>query len=719
MPKAEVIGQRVFPAGVVLAGATLVLTLVGLESFAALAIVLLEGTIALAVLAAAGLAGGWLGRWLGLKDAPQAERLILGAGLGIGFLPLLALGLGSAGWLTRTTAFLLAGGLAFAGLARFILDLRDMGVFRPRAGSAGGDPAVDFDTSLDPPPQRGDQPGVSALKWLWLLVCPFVAIMLLGACLPPGVLWREEGYGYDVLEYHLAVPKIFFEQGRIAFLPNNVYSNFPLSSETLSLLMMALRGDPIEGSFMAVTVNAGLAFLFMGAAWLAGRRFSPRAGLVSGVLAGTTPWIAYLAGIAYTEVGMLALGMCALAAALRGRPLVAGLLAGLACGYKYTAVPLIAFPVSFALLAGGPSWPQRVRSLLIYGGAALITFSPWMARNIVHTGNPFFPLAYSVFGDRSGSWHDELHANWRKIHGSAAAEHTDQPLAARAWARTGRDFRLGAATFALAAIAAFRRRDRWTAALLAMLVAQVVIWLTATHLFARFATVLLLPALVQAGRAVDEKRAAGAIRPSASAPGRPPSPPGGRPRTSLQRRHFLPAACTWGAFVLLIAGSGWNLYHLANLYYDHTRVGGTAIQAYGQTGWFTTGQWPGMGHWGAINALPAGARVMLVGEARTFYSRRPCEYATVFNRQPLAEALEQMQDPAAVVGWLRRQGVTHLLVHWAEIDRLGNTYGFPRNLMKPAVYRILVGAGLKEITHFTYDAMNSRPYATLFEVPRS
>lgn len=708
--------------------------LVSLESIPALAIVVLEGSAALAVLMSAGLAGGWMVRWLGFKQAPWAERLILGAGLGIGLLPIMVLGLSLLGLFTRTAAFLLVGGLALAGLTRLFLDVYDMGLIKPSRNPAGATLPKTYQTAASP-----EAP--ASMNWLWLLVCPFIAIMLLAASLPPGVLWREEGFGYDVLEYHLAVPKIFYEQGRIAFLPDNVYSNFPLSSEMLSLLMMRLRGDPIEASFMAVTVNAGLAVLLMAAAWLAGRRFSPRAGVVAGVLAGTTPWVAYLAGIAYVEVGMLALGMCALAATLNsekvsGRfsekeaagaprktiptPFLAGLLAGLACGYKYTAVPLIAFPVSFALLAGGTSWPQRVRNLLLYGCAALIAFSPWMVRNTVNTGNPFYPLAYSVFGDRSGAWDDELHAAWRKVHGSAAAEHSAEPLLVRAWNLTGGDFRLGAAGFVLAAIGAVRRRDRWTAALLAMLAVQVVIWLTATHLFARFAVVMLLPALVLAGRALTDEHAKGDGQPAAGS-SETPDKPNGITKTRKHGKRGLEAA----GLVLVVAGSGYNLYRLAGLYYDHTRFGGTAIQAYGRTDWFLSGQWPGTRHWGFLNGLGTergpgpSPRVMLVGEARTFYIRVPCEYATVFNRQPLAEALDRAPDPAAVLDWLRARGVTHLLVHWGEMARLADTYGFPPSLMNPGVYQMLVGAGLEEITRFSHGPEGSPPFATLFEVPRS
>lgn len=695
---------------IALVGAILVALMVGAESVPALAIVLLEGTVALAVLTAAGLAGGWGIRWLGMKDAPLAERLILGAALGIGLLSLAMLGLGSLGWLTKPTAFLLAGTATAAGVTRLVLDLRNM------ARTSAADAA---------------QTAGSSLNWLWLLACPFAAIMLLAASLPPGVLWREEGFGYDVLEYHLAVPKLFWEQGRITFLANNVYSNFPLNSEMLSLLMMTLRGEPTEAAFMAVIVNAGLAALFAAGAWLAGRRFSRKAGTVAGVLAATTPWIAYLAGIAYVETGMMAMGMCALAAALPKKgsetisgppaskrtaaPLLVGLLVGLACGYKYTAVPLVAVPVGLALLADRENWRQKLRRVLIFGCGTAMTFSPWLARNAVNTGNPVFPLAYAVFGDRSGTWDDELNHRWQRVHDSPLAERTDEPVIVRAWKRTAGDFRFGAATLLLAGAGAIRRPDRWTAALAAMLIAQLAIWLMVTHLFARFAVVTLLPVLVLAGRALGEEGdtdepTSPARSPRSTTEARQP------PRSPL-RRWSNSAGFQWSLVGVLVLGAVWNLCRLGQLYYDHTRPGGVKVAAYGHVDWFTTGQWPGTQHWAAVNALPADAQVMLVGEARTFYLNRPCAYAVVFNRHPLAETAERAPGPAAVLNWLQQRGMTHLLVDWGEIGRLSETYGFPPVLSDPAFYAALVKAGLQPAGNFTYPD-DRQPYATLFEVPQ-
>ncbi len=713
----------------------MVLTLVaiGTESPVALAVFLMDGVIAIAIIAAAGLSGGWLAAPLLKREAapdPQppatagslehrpldrAERLILGAGLGIGILPLVVLAFGAAGLLTRSVAVALTGMLGLIGAVRVVKELHLRFVLSS------------VDLVRDPQPDR-PKVKLPRVSPLWLIVVPFLALLILGTTLPPGVLWQEEGFGYDILEYHLAVPKTFFEQGQITFLPNNVYSNFPLASEMLSLLMMTLRGDAIEGAFSATSVNIGLAVLFVAAAWLAAENHARGTGLPAGLLAGTLPWIPYLAGIAYVEAGMLALGMCALAAllpAVRGCPelvrrsALAGLLAGLACGFKYTAVPLIAMPLVLLVLGARAPWGRRAMGAVMLGLTAFVAFSPWMVRNVVNTGNPVFPLGYRVLGAEPGVWDDQLQDRWQRAHGWEEWDDGDVPLWWRAIERTIGDFRMGGISLAagerahgedrfryhvipgalliLAFVGLVHARDRSTWLLLLILIVQVGVWVLATHLFARFAVVMALPLVVLASSAL-------APRPQQVAD------------TGRTGRRVV--------FALLLMGAAINLYQFGTLYYHHTRMtvepGQIArIEAYGRTDAFVQGQWPGTEHLKAINELGPRARVMLVGDARSYYCRVPCEYATVFNHHPLAEAIERLPDLKSVLGWLRERGTTHVLVNWSEIVRLSRTYGFEPALdpdRDPTLYARLAAAGLEERQVFSA-APQLPPYATLFEVP--
>jgi hypothetical protein len=684
-----------------------VMVVVAIESVTALAITVIDGGAAFLVLGFAGLAGGWLLPLLGLGDRPWHERLIVGAGLGIGALSLSVLGLGVAGWLTRPAAFVLVGGLGLAGVARLVLDLlrQQRNRLGPTPSAASGTQAVV--SPVLPHHKAGASHGPVAaprskgnrLHWLWLIVCPFVVIAILAACLPPGVLWggpkAEEAYGYDVLEYHLAVPKAFFEQGRIGFLPTNVYSNFPLNSEMLSLLMMVLRGDPIEAAFMAQMANVVLAALLAASAWLAGSMFSRRAGLVAGIAMLTTPWTAYLAGIAYVEIGMLAMGMCALAVVLWAegwpaylvrRGLAAGLLAGLSIGFKYTALPLIAVPVAILLLFCRRSLRERLCALGMFVAGLLIAVSPWLVRNIVNTGNPGFPMGYSVFGARAGLWDAELEARWQKAHGAGGIAEPDRAVIVRLLTRTLGDYRMGGALVVLALAGAARRRDRWTLALLLILVWQALIWTFATHQYARFAVVMLLPLALLVGRLFEIQ-------------------------TPLRGSLIV-----WAIFLI---GAVCNLYRLVDLYYYHTRVTGVdagagpqPVDAYGRTAWFVNGESPT----GILNALDRRAKVMLVGEARVFYVLPPCEYATVFNHHPLAEAVRRDSEAKAVMQWLRQRGTRYILVHWGEVRRLRATYGFCPEINEELFDR-LAGAGLKTVTSFSM-AEGRPPEATLYEVPQ-
>ncbi|HOW69118.1 MAG TPA: hypothetical protein PKY77_00840 [Phycisphaerae bacterium] len=682
--------------------------LVGVESVVAFAVVLIEGMKATAVLAGAGLAGGWLIWLLGLGGRPWHERVILGAGLGVGFLALAVLGLGCLGLLSRGNAVLLVGVVGLAGLIRLAVDVRDLSAASVRARDEAARAGVR---------RPGDR-----MLWLWLLVVPFLALTLLAVCLPPGVLWREEGNAYDILEYHLAVPKAFHDLGRITFLPNNVYSGFPLSYEMLALLMMALRGDAIHAAFAAQFVNVALAVLWLAAAWLAGRAFSPRAGMLAGVLAGVTPWIMYLAGIAYVEIGMLAMGMCALGAMLRAMMttgvaggeaaavggsfagaasfgagsgsgarvaswrwfLLAGMLTGLACGFKYTAVVLIAVPLAVLVVFEVAVWWKKLGHVVLLGLVSAVVFSPWLIRNAINTGNPVYPLGYSVFGSRAGVWDADLEKRWQRAHGSAEAERSSVPMVARVVERTVADERIGPVLILLATWGALVRRDRWTVGLAVMLGVQFVLWLGATHLFARFAVVLLLPLVLLAARLLE------------------------RPVSGLGRVLLA---------VVLVLGAGWNFYAIGGLFYVHTRLGPShePIQAYDKLEWFVKGLWPSMQEVGAINGLDAGAKVMLIGEARTFYLRRRCDYAVVFNHHPLAQAAREIPDDEELLDWLRQEGCTHVLAHWAELGRLDGTYGLDSGLDDALIQR-LMAAGMKEVRVFKLSEDGS-PYATLFEVP--
>ena len=665
---------------------------------------LTDGLVALGIMFAATTFGMWFVP-LFFPAQPLALRwhLIIGAGLGAGLLSLSMLALGGAGLLHRPV---IVGGLLVlgaAGLARLlILLIRHQACLMPE------------DRLFDKQPQGQHFDPVHILL---LGLMPFLALALLATTVPPGVIWAEEGFGYDVLEYHLEVPKEYYQDGQITYLPHNIYSNFPMNAEMLYLLAMVVKGDtPQEGAILGKFLNTLIGVLFVLAAWTIGREYDLVAGVVCALLAGSAPWLMYLCGMAYVENGMLFFGMLSVACLglfadpRRSRDrnwrlvFLAGLFAGLSCGFKYTAVVMIAIPLFIVLvmLAVGqrrsrtrgvpehedPRVPvslgqHRARVILhpaVFLIGTLITFSPWLAKNTVMTGNPVFPLAYDLLGASEGIWTDGLADRWQRGH---QVETRDAPWKARLGRFKERilvDRRLGWWLIALSfPILLSGARSRFDLGLFMMFLLQAVVWLAFTHLFARFAVVMLIPLCVL----------------------------GGRSAIAFPRRGYR------GVFFVAVAAVvALNTYSAGSIYADELLRKNSNV--HGHVEWFYRDCDPDRTVAGYLRQrLSTEDRILMVAEARAFYMPKNVDYCVVFNRNPLAEAVAGAESPEDVIRWLNSKGYTHILVFWDEMHRLRNTYGFWEELT-PKLFTDLETVGLGVIKNFY--AHPARPYATLYEV---
>ncbi len=657
----------------------LVLVGVGLMAPMALVVAVLDGVPAALVLAAATLGGLWPVRWLAPAALPLRWHLLLGAGLGTGVLCLAVLVLGLLGWLSF--------GVAVTGLAASTV----AGVVRLYA--LLGSDRVHLD--------RDERDGAGGWRWLWLAVVPFAVLGVLVAAVPPGLLWAEEGNGYDVLEYHLQMPREYFEAGRIAYAPHNVYANFPANAEMLYLLCMVLKSDAVQAAGMAKMLNLGLAVLVVAVGWLIGRERSPVTGVVTGVVTAATGWLVYLSGVAYVENAMLFFGLLSLAALLRATKddeaeratwrgrfawlVAAGLLAGLACGCKYTAIVLIAIPLAVVAAGGrGRPAPRRVIAVAVFGGAALLAFAPWLVKNAAMTGDPVFPLGGGWVREYPAGWGADEARHFLECHRPALSERTLSARLAMLWTHVPADpaQRFGPLVLVAAVagvMAGRRRRSTWLCAL--VLAVQIGMWLFGTHLYARFAVVLLIPLVALVAAAGD----AMAVPP-----------------------------WRWIAGGLLVPGVLFNAWVAGRLYHAHLFIDGAKLAIEGVPEAFAQGKVSGYEFYGAVNNdLPPDAKVLAIGEARAFYFDRHVDYCVVFNRNPFAEAAGGAGSPSDAIAWLTRHGYSHVLLNWQEIARLrGSRYGFPPQITR-ALFDALVREGLDPIASIR-DTATGRPYGEVY-----
>lgn len=629
----------------------------------------------LIILAALGL-GLALSALLLPKSAQIAWHFIGGAGLGLGFLSIMMLVLGTAGVMSRQLWLAILVVFAAGGLWRIIALIR--------AKSAV------------------DESGES-IRWLWMLVVPFAAIALLSASLPPGYLWPAEGNGYDVLEYHLAAPREFFEAGRILFLPHNIYSNFPFAVEMLYLLTMIVHGDPIAAGVSAQMIHLIMAGLAVAAIWLAGRQISRPAGIVASVLVATCPFVAYLCGLAYVENGLLLYAALALAsvmrllsddyAALPRWALMTGLFGGLACGCKYTGIAVVLIPIAMPFIWRiVRSRSNRLASIACFAVGVLVSFGPWLCRNYINTGNPTFPLARSVFADNGLAWNDDGAARWAEGHLPAPE---DRSIAGRihrlkvevllsGW--FGPIMALSLMTGIAQLIGWATRRQKRTPSTLPawiMILVGVLAWLFFSHLVGRFAVTLIVPASIVLTSTWDSLR---------------------RREAKLLGIVVVVLSALFNLSVFIRACVGADLFRVA------------AIRAGDGTDWFTEGVWPTHAHVPRINKLTAeGHRVLIVADARRYYLNAGVDYCVVFDRNPFAEAAADLSAPE-LINWLREHRYDDVYVDWGEMARLRNSrYGFWDSIDR-GLFERLTGAGLRHVEDFTLGE-KSAVYSSLFEVP--
>ncbi len=522
------------------------------------------------------------------------------------------------------------------------------------------------------------QPDLSRVWWLAL---PGGALLLVAALSPPGWLWDSEYGGYDVLSYHLRLAQEWLASGRIEPVGHNVYSYLPSGMEGLFAWIGSMTLAPTGGAgareglladsgWRAVSGQVFHASLALVSAWTLSR-FVHRAlegidagvrtsAAVSGAVLLGTPWVIVVGSMAYNELGVTALGACAMLVAIEDRVRVVwrgalcGALVGGACACKPTAIVLVAPVVGVLLLGVAPvrSWPALIGAGVVAG---VIALSPWMVRNAAHGGNPVFPQLTGMFG--LAHWDEEQVERYRGAHSfeggpgaraqtllwTAPGSSADDRSVERWRGALNPQFGAVFPAALLAGVIALARPPtrRLAGCLLIGLLAQALGWMFLTHLQSRFLIPCLLPAGALFGLAL------GGVR---------------------TRRVRAPLTFAW---VLVIAGqSVASVVIFAGQRQSRPNFGllGGVEMMRGEP--YEPGV--GLADSGAYinHELEEGAVVLLVGGATPLYLAPEVVYATTWDEPALGEAMASGDDPRSWTGALRGAGVTHALVDLAELERL-------------------------------------------------
>ncbi len=604
---------------------------------------------------------------------PDGYRLVLAIAVGLGLLSLATLLLAGLHWLHGAAPAVLLGVAAAAGYpaARDLVARLDKNIWRK--------------------PMRGEH-------WLLLLACVPAAVLLTAACFPAGSLWHTEGFGYDVLEYHLQLPKQFLIHNSAAPVRGNIYSYMPLNIEMLYLLLGAVARMAAPNAYLYVLVygsqmlHALVTMLAAAAVALVPMKLSNRMRVLALLLVLATPWTIVIGSLAYNDGGVLLYGVLALglaihaAAANRGKMILLGGLTGLAVGCKMTAGVMVALPVAAMLL-----WQRRFRSLALVTVVALLVYSPWICRSMIAThtrtslGNPIFPIFAGTLG--MDHWTKSLAERFDRGHRPPAklaglAGHIkallNQFLLDRQWSpgvaayadalarrpgfpsiQTPWPDRLGLLWLVLLpalALAMPAGRTPWI--LLVCLAVQLLAWLTCTQLEARFLLPAIVPLAWLLGLAGDVFGSFAKIATAAVTI-----------QTLFCALLLRPEA---GLFLGRMRGLGpAPMGRIINLPSDWLLKKSSRKEFSSRDTYY------------------------LEGLATPLYIRGHVIYNTVFNRNRLARAIQRGGPPYAV-RWLKKKNVNYLIVDWPEVARLRATYGFSPVITRANI-AAMAAAGLKLI----------------------
>ncbi len=231
-----------------------------------------------------------------------------------------------------------------------------------------------------------------------LIIANIVFSLLRNGLLPP--------LTYDEVAYHLAIPKIYIQQGHISYISYISYSNWPLETEMLYLLGL-LAGSEI---FSHLITWGAMILVCLALAVFGSHFFSRPAGLVAALVFSATPMVTSIAGTGLVELPLSLVIFLAFASFFlwiqEQQPkywVISAIFAGLAASTKMNAA--VAAAILGVLVAAvvhwrKEGWKPAVKRFLGFGFVALGVVSVWYLKSWIQTGNPFFSFFLSIFPTR-------------------------------------------------------------------------------------------------------------------------------------------------------------------------------------------------------------------------------------------------------------------------------------------------------------------------------
>lgn len=331
-------------------------------------------------------------RILGLADISESQKTLIGCTLGLGLISLGMLGLACLHALYPWAVFSMLALFWLIGFTEMRALLLSLGANR----------------SL-----LADRPLMAAL-----ILSP-LSLAFWMTWLPP--------HQYDALVYHLPLSEAYMNRHGLGMVHHLFYSYFPQNGEMLFTLALFMKYDILAQMLMWLATALSVWWLFE-----MGKREAPlSAVLLSCLVLCTHTSVMLLASTVYVEPLLMLWVTAAVLSYFRWRQLnaadarqrswlvLSALFTGLALGTKYyagiAAVIIGTFLVFRLILNWREFRRDRAIDLGLYTGIVTILFAPWLIKNALTVGNPFFPFFYRWFPMTGTGWSAETAARYFSI----------------------------------------------------------------------------------------------------------------------------------------------------------------------------------------------------------------------------------------------------------------------------------------------------------------
>ena len=240
---------------------------------------------------------------------------------------------------------------------------------------------------------------------LVILIAVYIILISILCLVPPT--------SRDALIHHLQIPKLYLQHGGIYEIPALKFSYYPMNLDLLYLWALSF-GNDILPKYIHMLFGFGTALLLY---WYIKKRLSKTYALLGSLFFLSIPIIVKLSVTIYVDLGLIFFSTAALLSLFHwiegGKKkynalILAGICCGLAIGTKYNGLLVLFLLTLFIPLLVLRSTKNRKKSsrkamqaAALFFLTALLIASPWLIRNTIWTGNPFYPLYDSVFNPQA------------------------------------------------------------------------------------------------------------------------------------------------------------------------------------------------------------------------------------------------------------------------------------------------------------------------------